>query len=61
MTTVQMFEFDGANGTLYRIQTTALPDETQAEQALQAIQNAGFPDAKIRRVRVQQVAQRISG
>ncbi|MFO1033660.1 MAG: septal ring lytic transglycosylase RlpA family protein [Hyphomicrobiales bacterium] len=61
MTTVQMFEFDGANGPLYRIQTTALPDAEQAGQALAAIQNAGFPDAKIRRVRVQQVAIKIAG
>jgi rare lipoprotein A len=61
ITTVQMFEFEGLNGPLYRIQTTSLVDEGQARQALQAIRDAGFPDAALRRVRVQQVAMRIAG
>ncbi len=58
---VQMFQFDGGERRLYRLQTVAVADEEGAIQLLNQIQDAGYPDAKIRRVRVQQVALKIAG
>lgn len=58
---LQMFRFEGDNGPLYRIQTRAVPDETTAAQLLYQLQDRGFAGAKIRRVRVQQVAYKIAG
>ncbi len=58
---LQMFQFNGPDGPLYRLQTRAVGDETSATQLLYQLQDAGFTGAKIRRVRVQQVAAKIAG
>jgi cell division septation protein DedD len=58
---LQMFQFESDNGPLYRLQTRPVPDESGAAQLLYKLQDAGFTGAKIRRVRVQQVAARIAG
>lgn len=58
---LQMFQFEGDNGPLYRLQTRAVGDEDEAARLLYALQDAGFTGAKIRRVKVQQVAAKIAG
>jgi rare lipoprotein A len=58
---VQMFQFEGRDGALFRLQSVSIADEGEAQQILEQIQNAGFPDAKLRRVRVQQVAAKVAG
>lgn len=58
---LQMFQFESDKGPLYRLQTRPVPDESNAAQLLYKLQDAGFTGAKIRRVRVQQVAARIAG
>ena len=58
---VQMFKFEREDAPLYRLQTVAVADEDEASALLEKIRTAGFPDANIRRVRVQQVAAKIAG
>lgn len=58
---LQMFRFEGDNGPLYRLQTRMANSEDEAARQLYAVQDAGFAGAKIRRVRVQQVAAKIAG
>jgi hypothetical protein len=58
---LQMFQFEGNDGPLYRLQTRAVGDETEAARLLYQLQDRGFAGAKIRRVRVQQVALKIAG
>jgi|JI10StandDraft_1071094.scaffolds.fasta_scaffold25416_5 rare lipoprotein A len=58
---LQMFQFQGDDGPLYRLQTRAVGSEDEAARQLYAVQDAGFTGAKIRRVRVQQVAAKIAG
>jgi hypothetical protein len=52
---------NGNDGPLYRLQTRAVGDETEAARLLYQLQDRGFAGAKIRRVRVQQVALKIAG
>jgi rare lipoprotein A len=61
MAEVQMFQFEGGESPLYRLQTVSVADSQEAEELLEKLVSAGFPDAKIRRVRVQQVAAKIAG
>jgi len=61
VTEVQMYQFEGGDAPLYRVQTVSVSDEDEAAALLDKIQSAGFPDAKIRRVKVQQVAAKIAG
>ncbi len=58
---LQMFQFSGNDGPLYRLQTRAVDNETEAARLLYQLQDRGFAGAKIRRVRVQQVALKIAG
>lgn len=58
---LQMFQFQGNDGPLYRLQTRAVGSEDEAARILYGLQDAGFTGAKIRRVRVQQVAAKIAG
>jgi rare lipoprotein A len=58
---VQMFQFQGGDAPLYRLQTVTVADQEEAHSILQQIHAVGFPDAKIRRVRVQQVAAKVAG
>ena len=58
---LQMFQFEGNDGPLYRLQTRSVGNEDEAARLLYSIQDSGFPDARIRRVRVQQVAAKIAG
>lgn len=53
---LQMFAFEGQDGPLYRLQTRPVEDESTATQMLYQLQDKGYSGAKIRRVRVQQVA-----
>ncbi|MBL8791101.1 MAG: septal ring lytic transglycosylase RlpA family protein [Rhizobiales bacterium] len=55
---LQMFRFEGQDGPLYRIQTRPVDDENTATRMLFQLQDQGYSGAKIRRVRVQQVAYR---
>ena len=56
-----MFQFKGGESPLYRLQSVSIADESEAESVLEKIRAAGFPDAKIRKVKVQQVAAKIAG
>ncbi len=58
---MQMFQFEGNDGPLYRLQSRPVGTEDDAARLLYNVQDSGFPGAKIRRVRVQQVAAKIGG
>ena len=58
---LQMFQFEGQDGPLYRLQTRPVGDETTATRIVYQLQDRGYTGAKIRRVRVQQVADKNAG
>jgi rare lipoprotein A len=52
----QIQEMPGSDGMLYRIQMGPLRSETDARNLLTEVRGAGFPEAGLKRMRVQQVS-----
>ena len=52
----QIQEMSGVNGTLYRIQVGPMRSESEARSMLSEVRGAGFPEAGLKRMRVQQVS-----
>ena len=52
----RLIQTESENGTLYRVQVGPLMDKTDATNALYAVRDNGFPDAKLARLVIRQVA-----
>lgn len=55
---VQLYESQGHDTVRYRLQIGPILDAAEAEQVLATIRKKGFPDARLKRVRIEQVAKR---
>ncbi len=53
---IRLIEADSENGTLYRVQVGPMMDKAGATNALYAVRDNGFPDAKLARLVIRQVA-----
>lgn len=53
---VQVYEWSTADGPLYKVQLGPFVSEIGASDALQAVQEQGYPKAKLQSARVEQVA-----
>ncbi len=53
---VQVYEIDGDEGVLYKVQMGPFLSRIGAQDALDAVRQAGFPEANLSKTRIEQVA-----